>query len=356
MCTGGRKLHSASACAGHSNDQLHMKQGDATKCRHPSQSCEPEVARFFSEFATKTFTRSSVMDTDSMTASNDPTAEYSTMFDAKDYGTAGSCKFPFPFAESSISGTEGLVDSTSSNQVMDANEWCTPMNELQFGVLAATFDQGSQTADTVIPQSTDPISITAFVSRSPGNIGDAKGTNKISPSQSPGSLGRPFDDSNQKIDRTPISVSSSYCQSHVPSPALSSAALPGFMSPYHSSQPETPTMSDFEDNMYGLHHAAKPSQGLKSASNQHDQAFPLNTKPEGCGSFDGYSLSEEHHACALASKSLPPTHTASPDSESAYDRRSEKEFIESWNGGAELRKSITEDLFDDLGYLGGMII
>ena len=352
MCSGERELHSAAA--GHSNDQLHMKQSNATICRIPSQSYQPEVTRFLSDFGTKTFTQSTFMDTDSLTASNDSRVEYPTMFDTKSYGTAGACKFPSPFAESSMSGTEGLVDSVSSNQVMDANKLCTPMNELQFGFLASTFDHGSQTADTVIPQPTDPISITAFVSK--GNPGNAEATNDISLSQSPGSFGQTFDDSNQKIDKIPISLPSSYGQSHVPSPALSSSALPGSTSPYHSSQPETPTMSDFEDNAYGLHYAAMPSQGLKSASNKHDHAFSLHPKPKGDGSFDGYSLCEEHHASALAVKSLPPTHVTSPDSESAYDRKSGKEFVESWNGGAELRKSITEDLFDDLGYLGGMII
>ena len=346
-----RKLRSASA--EYPSDQLLMKQNSATKNLVLPKLCEPGAA-MFSNFATKTFTEGIAPDADSLTASMESRNEHPATFDTTTCNKMGPCRFPSVQPRMSAAGR--LVASASSSQVMNASELCTQLKELKFGCPVSTSDDGAETAEIVLFQSTIPISPAALVSKGFLNASHTEATNDTSPSHNPSSLGLTFDDFNRKTFKTPGSIPSSYAQSYFFSPALSSVALTGGMSPHHFSQPETPTMSDFGDDAYGLHYTAKSSQGLRSAMSPGDQASREHMRSQECGGFDGYNLPEAHHASALTLKSLPTIHATSSSSESVYDQKSGKELVESWNDGAEHRNSTTEDFFDDLGYLGGMII
>lgn len=342
ITSGGRKLDAVGA--EYPSDQRQNSQSDTAKYLKLPFSCEPGVA-MSSNFAPNTFTHSSVLDADNVTTLKESRNEHPTMFDTKNYGTTGSCRLPS--VQLSMSGASELVASVSSNQVMDASELCTQLNELQFDYLDSTLDDDPETAEIVLSQPANVIPAAAFVSTPFLNAGHTEAANDTNSSHSPTSLGRTFDGFNQKPNRNPSSISSSYVQGHLFSPALSSAAL---------SQPDTPTMSDFEEDIYGLHYTAKSSHDLRGALTQNDPASRMQTKPQGFGGFDRYNLPKAHHASALTSKSIPATHATSSSSESAYDQKSGKELVESWNDGAEHRNSTTEDFFDDLGYLGGMIV
>ena len=149
------------------------------------------------------------------------------------------------------------------------------------------------------------------------------------------------------------SLSSSYATSGLFSPSLSSAtALTGYLSPIHLGQPDTPTISEFEGGFLGGgEHGMERSICGNNADDTH-----MNTtlaKPEGAY---GYKLPEEEHASALTLLNLEGTTPKVRRGDSPFEQKSGNDLVESWNDGTEHRMTAMEELVNDLGYLGRMIV
>ena len=169
----------------------------------------------------------------------------------------------------------------------------------------------------------------------------------------------------------------SYTTSANFSPSLAFNATPsGPISPCHLSQPETPVMSEFGDEFLPpLRDSETLAQMGRSTSGDLDlllaspasrAAPPYLPRPQGgdtqhshatSGGFKGYSLPDHDHASVLTIRKLPSIafkeiHGASPFTQQS----SKQDLVHSWNDGSEHRITALEQLVDDLGYLGGVII
>lgn len=157
------------------------------------------------------------------------------------------------------------------------------------------------------------------------------------------------------------SISSSYKTADNFSPGLApSTTNTDGMSPYHLPQPETPSISEFGDDNFiseyelqdAVSNVVEPDElpihrlRLGSSATVHDAAYP---------SFQGYSLSKIEHESALTLTKLP-SNPLSADCESPLRNQASKSLIHSWNDGSHNRMSLLEELVDDLGYLGDLII
>lgn len=150
---------------------------------------------------------------------------------------------------------------------------------------------------------------------------------------------------------------SSYTTNNIFSPGLApSSVYTGGMSPFHLSQPGTPSISDFGEDALG--------GGLSSDTNYCDllgTQGPWDTSTSGLSTrayagFQEYRLSETDQASVLTvckdpNASLEPRGFGSP-----YGQHGSKELVHSWNDGSEHRMTALEELVDDLGYLGELII
>ncbi|MCJ1369256.1 hypothetical protein MMC20_000466 [Loxospora ochrophaea] len=158
-----------------------------------------------------------------------------------------------------------------------------------------------------------------------------------------------------------LSVSdSSYSSSDIFSPSSSSAtAYSNCMSPFHLSQPETPTTGEFEEYSLGFS-LGKITTSLLPTCEEDDaglQDLPSgraqsNTAHLNISGFQGYTQPKEEYGSALTLRNLSPK---SSRGEPSLDQKSGQNLVESWNDGVEDRIAAMDDLLDDLSYLGGMI-
>ena len=158
------------------------------------------------------------------------------------------------------------------------------------------------------------------------------------------------------------SSSSAYTMNDVFSPTLSTAsAYTGPMSPYHLSQPGTPFINDFGEGYLGPTHKdmwPDAEEGLLPFDRPHNRS----SQSEHCdanlnqGGFQGYSLPAEEQASSLTLHKLPARASkTSGGGDASFEQKSGQHLVESWNDGSEHRMTAMEELFEDLGYLGGMI-
>lgn len=150
---------------------------------------------------------------------------------------------------------------------------------------------------------------------------------------------------------------SSYTTNNIFSPGLASSSVyTGGMSPFHLSQPGTPSISDFGDDGLG--------GGLSYDTNYCDllgTQGPWSSSTSGpstrsYAAFQEYSLSETDQASVLTVRKDPNASLEAPGFGPPYGQPANKELVHSWNDGSEHRMTALEELVDDLGYLGELII
>ena len=160
------------------------------------------------------------------------------------------------------------------------------------------------------------------------------------------------------------SDSSSYSTSNLFSPGLAPGSVyTDAMSPYHLSQPDTPSISEFGgdfletriDSNFEPHVTLFNIDGPKnvrigSTANLHDTQYPE------LDGFQGYSLSETEQASVLTLRKSSSDTLESHGGGSPFGKQGSKDLVHSWNDGSEHRITALEELFDDLGYLGEMIV
>lgn len=156
------------------------------------------------------------------------------------------------------------------------------------------------------------------------------------------------------------SISSSYHTTENFSPGLTSSIInTDGMSPYHLPQPETPSISEFgDDNFVSEYKLQNPEPNVEpdklsldrlhlgSSASVHDAAYP---------GFQGYSLPKTEYESALTLRKLP-SNPLTTDCESPFKNQGSKDLIHSWNDDGHHRISQLNELVDDLGYLGELII
>ncbi len=167
------------------------------------------------------------------------------------------------------------------------------------------------------------------------------------------------------------SSSFSYVHSEDQSPGwASNTTSSGPMSPLHLSQPETPIMSEFEDDYDSdclqLQRFSKSFAELASEDSNISDATvlpppsrappppPPQTRPmtprSAFPGFQGYSLPQDDYKSVLTIRKLPSTTFPTADARPSFSRQSGKQhLVHSWNDGSE-------KLLDDLGYLGEVIL
>lgn len=160
------------------------------------------------------------------------------------------------------------------------------------------------------------------------------------------------------------SDSSSYSTSNLFSPGLAPGSVyTDAMSPYHLSQPDTPSISEFggdfletrTDSNFEPHVTLFNVDGPKnvrigSTAHLHDTQYPE------LDGFQGYSLSETEQASVLTLRKSSSATLESHGGGSPFGKQGSKDLVRSWNDGSEHRITALEELFDDLGYLGEMIV
>lgn len=150
---------------------------------------------------------------------------------------------------------------------------------------------------------------------------------------------------------------SSYATNNIFSPGLASSSVyTGGMSPFHLSQPDTLSISDFGEDVLGF--------GISSDTNSCDlfgTQEPRDTSTLGLNNraypgFQEYRLSETDQASVLTVRKHPNASLESRGSGTSFGQHDSKELVHSWNDGSEHRMTALEELVDDLGYLGELII
>lgn len=166
------------------------------------------------------------------------------------------------------------------------------------------------------------------------------------------------------------------------SPCLTSnTTQSGLMSPLHLSQPETPFMSDFEDDnppdYPPMRHDRSSSfaqltfsdldQSMKPPSRTAPAPPPARTSPPSPlehepalvylqGGFQGYSLPDADHASVLTIRKVPSTTFKPADAASPFTQQGKQEMVHAWNDGtAGHRLSQLGELMEACGYLGNLI-
>lgn len=157
---------------------------------------------------------------------------------------------------------------------------------------------------------------------------------------------------------------SSYVTNKMFSPGLAASTIEtDGMSPYHLAQPDTPSISEFEGDPLG----AKPTSNLEpNVDSSHIQVLEdvrispmanLHTRVHPSkGTFQGYSLPETEQASALTLRKLPSLTLESQGVDSPFRKPGSQALVHSWNDGSEHRITALEELVDDLGYLGELIV
>ena len=175
---------------------------------------------------------------------------------------------------------------------------------------------------------------------------------------------QPYDEIYYGVQSCLGSDSSSYTTSNLFSPGLAPGSVyTDGMSPYHLAQPDTPSVSEFGGDFLEtrLVSDSEPNVTLptvrgtkdvriESASNLFHIDYP---ELEG---FQGYGLSEAEQASALTLRRFPSNTLESSGGGSAFGNQGSKDLVHSWNDGSEHRITALEELVDDLGYLGELIV
>ncbi|MCJ1250778.1 hypothetical protein MMC30_008006 [Trapelia coarctata] len=143
------------------------------------------------------------------------------------------------------------------------------------------------------------------------------------------------------------SVYSSVRSSQVISPSLTfSTALTGYMSPVHLGQPSTPMIDEFEESFFDL----KLDSLLARCDEQpEDEAITHRANNRG---FPGYNLPDVENLSALTLRNLQST----TPKDSPSKKKSSHDLVSSWNDGLTAPETGQEELLDELGYLGEVIV
>ena len=167
------------------------------------------------------------------------------------------------------------------------------------------------------------------------------------------------------------SVSSSENPHEVFSPGLAaSTTYTDAMSLCRLSQPITPVRSDFGEGLLDPRDDLDSEKFSKTTVNDpgklcteslHEQPFVMSehTMYQASGGFEGYSLPEDRRSSVLTLRNLPDPTCTSPSGDSPFSPQASKDLIQSWNDGGEHRinnMTALEDLMEDLGYLGEIIV
>ena len=169
----------------------------------------------------------------------------------------------------------------------------------------------------------------------------------------------------------------SYAASANFSPCLgSNTTQSGKMSPCHLSQPETPVMSEFGDELPPtLHHLdslapldecfssdldhslARRSSKVGPPGLMHPQGRDLQKQNGTLDGFQGYGLPNHDQSSVPTIRKVPSLTCKEIDGTSPFARpKSKQDLINSWNDGSEHHMTALGELVDDLGYLGKLII
>lgn len=155
------------------------------------------------------------------------------------------------------------------------------------------------------------------------------------------------------------------------SPSLSSATdiSSDPLSPCHlSPQFDTPANSELDEQISTIEYSTQTNAHLsnRSRNEPEDPSFhDLRITPAestgqaawfGSSGFPGYSLPEEGHASELTLRKVPTPRFSAPLPEPAIGSQNGADRVQSWNDGSEHRLTAMEELLNDLGYLGGMIM
>lgn len=139
----------------------------------------------------------------------------------------------------------------------------------------------------------------------------------------------------------------------------SSSSIGGQLSPHYLSQPESPSVRDFEeawesestDQISGSNSTYGHPPLIDKPANS-DLSGLLNIPHSPGSGFQGYSLPEPEHESALTLRK-PASVIFSPKQELS----SKNHLVQSWNDGMTHGPTTTlDELVDDLGYLGKMIV
>ncbi|KAL8907252.1 MAG: hypothetical protein Q9171_005939 [Xanthocarpia ochracea] len=138
--------------------------------------------------------------------------------------------------------------------------------------------------------------------------------------------------------------------------------LAGQLSPHRLSQPESPSVRDFEEIWESESQPQYTSQSISSKGPPFlaepifdPELGSLQMRQLSSPEFQGYSLPDAEHASALTLIKLPstvsmPARNRSPSSDNHC-------FVQSWNDGSGQRHlTALDELVDDLGYLGQIIV
>lgn len=174
----------------------------------------------------------------------------------------------------------------------------------------------------------------------------------------------PFDEIYDGAQSCSGSDSPSYTTSNFFSPGLAPGSVnTDGMSPYHLSQPDTPSISEFGGDLLETtlvsnrepyvtlpnFHGPKNLR-IGSTANLHDTEYP---ELEG---FQGYRLSETEQASALTLRKFPSIALESRGGDAPFGKQASKDLVHFWNDGSGHRITALEELVDDLGYLGELIV
>ena len=183
-------------------------------------------------------------------------------------------------------------------------------------------------------------------------------------------------DSNSPKNGYPDSLAS-YAASANFSPYLgSNTNQSGVISPCHLSQPETPVMSDYGDELPPfLHdseslaqmgsytsseldlHLTEPFSRARPPSPPRQQHDNMQTSHATWGGFQGYSLRDHDCASVNTIRKIPSFTLKSTDGASPFTPQSSKqEIAHSWDDVSEHHMTALGELVEDLGYLGKVII
>lgn len=127
------------------------------------------------------------------------------------------------------------------------------------------------------------------------------------------------------------------------------------MSPYHLSQPDTPPISEFGGD-FGVRPGPNVENRVVSdvhepSTLQFDSTTDLHDTVQLNSQVQGYMPKSKGSTLAL--QRLP---TLNSPGGSTFGKTSSKDIVHSWNDGSNHRITALEELIDDLGYLGELII
>ncbi|KAL8994700.1 MAG: hypothetical protein Q9169_005403 [Polycauliona sp. 2 TL-2023] len=141
----------------------------------------------------------------------------------------------------------------------------------------------------------------------------------------------------------------------------SSPTHDGQLSPHHLSQPESPSVRDFEEAWESASQSQPPSYSTPCETPPIlpnpilGAQFDLLPMPQLPGpGFQGYSLPEAQHTSTLTLQKLPSNKFS--ESQLRPSSRESRRFVESWDDGSDQRHlTALDELVDDLGHLGRII-